>query len=76
MEFEDTKECRYCHRPLVKMPDCFALREVGVMPGMVCQPCNVLYESKEWLEALQKRIDSQKYDEMSYSEDDLMQCSL
>jgi hypothetical protein len=55
MQFEDTKECKYCHRPLVKIPDCFALVEVGLMPGMVCKPCNALYESKEWLEALQRK---------------------
>lgn len=59
-EFEDTKECMHCGQPLIKMPDCFFLKEVGLMPGMVCKPCNALYESKEWREAVQKRIENVK----------------
>ena len=56
MEFKDTEICPKCGDLLVKQEGMFFLEEAGSMPGMICEKCNALYESKEWLAALSVRV--------------------
>jgi hypothetical protein len=50
--------CPKCGEPLVKRGGGFALREVGVMPGLFCDGCNSLWSSQEFVEALRARAEA------------------
>ena len=51
----EKKICPKCGGKLVKVENMFYLRKFGSMPGMFCKPCNALYNSNEFEEALKKR---------------------
>lgn len=45
-----------CGEVLIKKQNMFYLGEFGMMPGLVCEKCNALYNSEEFLQALKKRM--------------------
>lgn len=52
--------CPKCKAPLKEKPNMFYLHEAGMMPGLVCEPCNALFNSKEFEAAIQARIDKSR----------------
>lgn len=61
--------CPKCNEKLIKKENMFHLIEEGSMPGLVCEKCNSLYESKEFLEANKKRQVTKSYLERVWIED-------
>ena len=57
---KEKTDCPKCGKKLEKRPNQFFLREAGLMPGLICESCNALYESREWIEALVKRTKEYK----------------
>ncbi len=56
--YEAGDPCPKCEKPMVEKAGHFHLREVGPMPGIVCEDCNALWTSKEFHEAVQRRVNS------------------
>lgn len=54
---EEPTACPKCGGELEKREGMFFLHEVGSMPGLVCVPCNALWDSNEWIAALKARMD-------------------
>lgn len=47
--------CPKCGYPMEEQPGAFFLHEAGLMPGIVCTPCNALYNSQQFVQAIKAR---------------------
>lgn len=53
-KFDEKKFCEKCKRLLLKKQNMFYTKSAGMLPGLVCEPCNVLYESAEWMQWMEQ----------------------
>ena len=62
-EFRDGDACPKCEKPLVRKEGMMFLSEVGMIPGIVCEPCNALWPSREFQKALIRRATARDINE-------------